>query len=315
MNERRNEERVARRANVIIESSDDEVREFDGDVLEERESANEENHEEANRQKEISNDEVRDKVLDFDGDVLEESESANEENHEDANRQQEISDDGDVLEERESGNEENHEDANRQQEISDDEEMCTENEDTDDEHEADTMDVNATDVPATVVEHHSAACIGDVDRSMGCELYYIDIVLDWTGECIAKRVDFIYLGVKSSGFGDLHKCGSVTCGACIVAQNSEKVETWDELVVSTPWARTARALLLLLHDKFGRRDSTSFMRDCVGLESTDVNHLLTAHALKILPATTLAAKPILEAIQSIFRSQLSNLPQARGRLP
>ena len=207
--------------------------------------------------------------------------------------------------------------ANQPQEDSDGEEMCIDNDDSDDDPEADTLHMHTAGVQATVVQHHSAACIGKVDPSATCELYYIDMVLDWTGDkhtfqCIAKRVDFIYLGVNSSGFGEMHKCGSVTCGACIVAQDSEKVETWDELIVSTPWARTARALLVLLRGKFDYQDRTSFMRSCVDLEIAEVTHLLSLHAVEILPAKTLATKPILEAIQSIFRAQLATLPQSRA---
>ena len=205
---------------------------------------------------------------------------------------------------------------------SDENEVYTENDEDEDEQIPQAVHALATGVQAMVVEHHSAACITNMGQSVKCELYYIDMVLDWKEyktagnadrfKCVLDRVDFIYLGLNSSGFGDMHKCGCITCGACIVAQDSEKVATWDELAVSTPWARTAHALLFLLHDKFECQDRISFMRSCVDLNAEEVSRLLTLHAVKILPATTLSAKPILEAIQTIFRAQLVALPQPRA---
>jgi hypothetical protein len=201
---------------------------------------------------------------------------------------------------------------------SDESELHIESDESEDEQVAEAVDVFASGVQPMTVQHHSASCTADVNQSITCDLYHIDMVLDWKEckttrnggfKCVVKRADFIYLGDHSSGFGEMHKCGSITCGACIVAQNSEKPATWDELAVSTPWARTASALLELLHNKFECWDRISFIRRCVDLDTTEVNQLLESHAAGILPAMTLSAKPILEAVQLILKAQLATFPR------
>lgn len=51
-----------------------------------------------------------------------------------------------------------------------------------------------------VVQQHFASCTFDVEQSITCDLYYIDMVLDWKEckttrnpafECVVKRAEFL----------------------------------------------------------------------------------------------------------------------------